>query len=527
MCRLVLCCWLLILAAFGKTAESAERVLVVCPAGWESAARDWKQFRQNQGYEIRVAAKADAIALDQPDYLLLVGTHQLLPARLVAAKINCRWGSEPQIATDYAMVDPDGDGLSETVVARIPAPTAAAAERYFKKVILAERQPAPLSDEHHLSVVASPGRFSPLLDRMIEATAVRLLGESTPAACPLDMIYADWRSSYCPDPLLYTKRVAQSLSRAGYWIYLGHGLHDRLDPFRTPQGIARTLDAKVIEQLNNQAADAAPARVAAIIACYAGAVDSHCLAEQLIASPAGPLSVIAGSRVTMPYGNAKLGAMLLDELFEQTTPTVGRVLHNAKQRMVGPVANGTALNELDTMLDLMASSYAPNREDRRQERIEHAQMYHLFGDPLLAVHRPKQMACSAHYEPVSSHLLKLTVAGVSPQSGTLEVALVKPRDHAMRLPRRKEFSITAEERDAYQSQWKHANERRVWSISVAVDAGAFSIEREVPSDSPTQLIARLRPTDPSQSLVTSATNVTPAVEPVQEVASKPDTALNR
>ncbi|MFO0884412.1 MAG: C25 family cysteine peptidase [Pirellulales bacterium] len=70
--------------------------------------------------------------------------------------------------------------------------------------------------------------------------------------------------------------------------------------------ILRTADCSKLRSQNGLS-------IAVLLACYTGAFDQpeDCLAEEMLRAPQGPVAVIGGSRVTMPYGIAVLGTEFL------------------------------------------------------------------------------------------------------------------------------------------------------------------------------------------------------------------------
>ena len=145
-----------------------------------------------------------------------------------------------------------------------------------------------------------------LADMLLENTAKKILTDGIPAAFETTMTYANWRSRYCPSPVQFEQTAVGRLDEGGFvWVYLGHGHRTRLDYIYTPAGYAPVLEAESVARLN--CPPAAP--IAVLQACYAGAFDgpTECLAEWMLRAEKGPVAVICGSRVTMPYGMSVFG----------------------------------------------------------------------------------------------------------------------------------------------------------------------------------------------------------------------------
>jgi hypothetical protein len=98
-----------------------------------------------------------------------------------------------------------------------------------------------------------------------------------------------------------------------FWVYIGHGWIDCLDRFtygKTEELICSAEDAKRFSSPNGPP-------IAVLLACYTGAFDAKvdCFAERLLQQSDGPIAVIAGSRVTMPYGLSQLAGEMLESCF--------------------------------------------------------------------------------------------------------------------------------------------------------------------------------------------------------------------
>jgi len=109
-----------------------------------------------------------------------------------------------------------------------------------------------------------------------------------------------------------------------------------------------------------------------------------CLASELLAADEGPVAVIAATRVTMPYGNTVLGCELLRSCFQGRPQLLGDTLRQAERNTLRPLQD----DQLRSSLDSLAGGLSPAPVDLAGERLEHVQMYHLFGDPLIRLRRP-------------------------------------------------------------------------------------------------------------------------------------------
>jgi hypothetical protein len=75
---------------------------------------------------------------------------------------------------------------------------------------------------------------------------------------------------------------------------------------------------------------------------------------------------------------------------------LGDTLRQAERNTLRPLRD----DQLRSSLDSLASGLSPAPVDLASERLEHVQMYHLFGDPLIRLRRP--MISDAQVEVSSS-----------------------------------------------------------------------------------------------------------------------------
>ena len=225
-----------------------------------------------------------------------------------------------------------------------------------------------------VNLLAGTGGFGPLADGAIEAAARRVIAAGIPPAYATRITYGNWRSPYCPDPCRFRQSTVESLSEGSLcWVYVGHAGHRSLAGLEVPGGLYAGLDIADLEQLRGR--HAAP--IACLLACHTGAFDApeDCLAEGMLAAPGGPVAVICGSQVTMPYSMAVLGTELLAEIFERRPATIGRAAVGRQ------AANGGAgeRSELRSALDALAALFNP--EAAEEELAEHLNLFNLLGRP--------------------------------------------------------------------------------------------------------------------------------------------------
>ena len=377
-------CALGIVSLFSANALATPDTLVICPAEFRAALAPWETHRRSQGHVLEVvdppATAAElhtairrAAGGGKLRFVVLVGDVQEVPTEYAEANINCRWGSEPMIATDQLYADVDGDTLPDVAVGRIPVDSIPELRGVVRKLLKYEQSSDQGAWRRQLDVVAGTGGFGTLTDALIEAAGRSVFQQVVPADYQVRQLPAD------PDA------TCEQISAGSFaWIYLGHGLPSMLDVANTPRGERPILAVGDVPRLRC----GANSPLAVLIACYTGAIDARrdCLAEEMALNRQGPVAVIAATRVTMPYGNAVLGCELLRATFADPPATLGEVWTRAQRKTL---AAAPANDSLRMSLDGLARGVSPPPVDLAGERREHVLMYQLLGDPLLRLDYPQ------------------------------------------------------------------------------------------------------------------------------------------
>jgi len=299
----------------------------------------------------------------------------------------------------------------------------------------------------------------------------------------LKMTYASLTSPYCPDPFSLTKSFIGNINQGGlFWVYIGHGNVDRLDDLVVGDEVVPICLSEDVSQFDVQ--DGPP--IALMLACFTGAFDARvdCFAETLLARKDGPVAVIAGSRVTMPYGLSQLCTEMMDRCFRDQIPTLGGILLHAKRN----IWNKSEVPQVDrvrakqqSMFEQMAKALSPEGHDLMEERREHVRLMNLLGDPLLRVRHPLNIPIRTGLEAVAGDAI--VVSGNSPHTGHLKVELVLTRD---RLPDglrpQNEFRGTEEQRKSMQENHSRASDLVLVKMEQETEAGDFSLDLLVPPD---------------------------------------------
>jgi hypothetical protein len=260
-----------------------------------------------------------------------------------------------------------------------------------------------------------------------------------------------------------------------FWVYMGHGQPRELDRVHVP---GQEYSILRCEDVGRVAARRGPP-IALFLACYTAAFDAQgdCLAEELLRAEGGPVGVIGGSRVTMPYAMSVLGIEMLKQCFVFRRPTVGEMLLYAKREMV----LGARSDERSKQIDSIASLLSPAGSDLAEERLEHVHLFNLLGDPLLGLAYPRQARVETSSSVKAGGLLK--VSGTSPIDGTATIELVVRRDRLKFQPMpRPEYQASREAGDEYRRTYMAANDSRLVSVHSPVVGGQFETQIKVPAD---------------------------------------------
>ena len=290
------------------------------------------------------------------------------------------------------------------------------------------------------------------------------------------MTDASLTSPYCPDPReLPNTAIARHNEGCLFWVYIGHGQRRWLDYMRVDRHAFPILNIDHVEEM--QAAAGSP--IAVFLACYAGAFDEQqdCLGEAMLAAERGPVAVIAGTRVTMPYGNAVLGHALLEQKFQHQHATLGELILQAKRA----AADGDAKGSSRLLMDTLASAISPNKDELQDERNEHMHLYNLLGDPLLRLRKPQAVALEVVETAKSGD--EIAISGVSPIDGRAIVELVCRRDRlTFEAPSRRNFELTDASAKQLSEVYAQANDQRWVEQSLEIRDGKFTTTIAVPDE---------------------------------------------
>jgi Peptidase family C25 len=509
--------WLSLFFSLFAAANPMGDVIVVRPSAWSAAIQSWKLYREQEGYrviEIEPAATAIemrakvsgtlrtlpsrtgsdglrelpfvALMSDCPSYQdrNSQAAENRIPVFYVDSKVGKNFGSEPIVASDQPYADFDQDGHLDAIVGRVPASSPAELQRYLDRVLRFERDTVRKDWSREIDVVAGVGDFGVVADTLIEGVTRQLLVDDLPEIYRLSMTQASPKSNYCPAPSSFCKTVVQRLNDGGvFWVYLGHGFVDTLDYLQfvePPMPILSNSSVSSISIPNGPP-------IAIFLACYIAAFDAKepCIAERMLLHTDGPIAIIGGSRVTMPYAMGLLGSELIRQSFVERKDRVGTLLSEAKRSaLVDEVdqkseepAGLTGLGESKhatrrRMMDTMAMALSPAGHSLNDERIEHNYLFNLLGDPLIRIHHPKPLEIEVPISVTAGD--RLLVRGTSPSPGRLSCEIAYRRSRIPDRLKELKTSLTAKTSETLQQQiYDAANNLTISTVEQSTDVGSF------------------------------------------------------
>ena len=457
----------------------------------------WVNYRSSQGHTLRVDSRAhtadeirQAIAKaaqgGQLKNVLLVGDVASrpqpdvprigVPTNYPKAKINVQWGSEPEIASDNPFGDLDGDSVPELAVGRLSAATPDELQTIIRKIINYEQDSANGLWRRRINFVAGVGGFGLLADAVLESATRSFISQGIPPEFRTSMTYASWRSPYCPDPRAFRQTVIGRFNEGCLcWIYIGHGHRHELDWVRVPNGRAPILSGDDVVHIRSR--QGSP--IAVFLSCYAGAYDAPepCLAEQLLRQQGGPVAVLAGSRVTMPYGMAVMSQSLMRQLFHHRTGTLGEIMLATKREMSQAKPEGFSRR----MLDTLAAAISPNPKGLDVERQEHVELFNLLGDPLLRIRHPKKIDVTTAESAEPGQSLKINCRGGLSGVGVIEL-VCRRGDFTYTPEPRLEYDGSHQGMQALNAEYWRANDDCFVQRRMLVDSDTFQAELKIPEN---------------------------------------------
>jgi hypothetical protein len=408
---------------------------------------------------------------------------KLVPTDLVPAKVNVLFGSEPKIGTDNPYGDLNADGIPELSVGRLTADTPAELTQTVNRIMRYEQQATGQPWQRNINLIAGVGGLGRLVDTIVENTTRKIVTELIPSGYQTSMTYGSWTSPYCPDPRRFSETAIGRFNEGClFWVYCGHGNRDRLDRIKLPDQSHQILDCESVDQLNCKTGSP----IAICLSCYTGAHDGadDCLAEHMMRQPNGPVAVVCGSRVTMPYAMSILSVEMMNEYFRGECETLGQLMLKAKQRMA---EKPDPKNTYRQSIDALGETFSPMPNLLVDECKEHMHLMQLIGDPLLRLKRPKSLGLklvngSKDTPRQFSVGDTVSVTGTTEHAGTILVEIAYQRGRLRQRPSfRRQYDSSDEAFSKIHEDYLKANSSVCVRKQISVTPGAFDVSLAVPN----------------------------------------------
>ena len=205
--------------------------------------------------------------------------------------------------------------------------------------------------------------------------------------------------------------------------------------------------------------------------------------------PNGPVAVVCGTRITMPYAMSVLSVEMMNEFFRGECKTLGQLMLRAKRRLA---QKPDPKNEYRQTLDALGQTFSPKPKLLEAECKEHIHLMQLIGDPLLRLKRPKQLSLkienapatkSADEPPSYSAGDTVSVSGTAERAGTMLVEIAYQRGRLRQRPTiRGEYDSSDEAFQKIHEDYLKANDSVVARNQVRVEPGTFKASLKVPKD---------------------------------------------
>jgi hypothetical protein len=487
-------------------APQAPDTVVVCPKEFVAALSPWLRHREAQGHTIEIVPNTktptqlresirEIARSGKLRYVLLIGdadpradhdsafARACTPTHRAQAKVNVKWGSEPEIATDNWYADLDDDQTPELAIGRLTADNREELAVMVRKIIEYEQNADFGPWRRQVNFIAGVGGFGQLADSVLEGATKKFLTDGIPAAFQTSMTYGSWRSPFCPDPRRFHNATVERFNEGClFWVYLGHGQRTLLDRIYVPGSAYHILDIDDVQKLDHGGRPP----IAIFLSCYSGAFDGphDCLGEELLRSGSGPVAVLSGSRVTMPYAMAILGNEMIRNYFSAHCDTLGEALLASKQKLAVAVEgdnNDPNSSSNRQLLDAVAKVISPDPGALDDERREHLLLFNLLGDPLLKLPHPGTVAIQLPENVYAGDSLQVSLQ--TELAGECTLDLVCRRDRLKETPPVREYY---DGRDriltAYDDVYQQANNGSWYSQRFQCQAGENQITFNVPAD---------------------------------------------
>lgn len=350
------------------------------------------EHRESQGLETSISIGTVAESLGKlsapPDYLLIVGDDQLVPAR---RGHQYRWLSTQNeaFAADPLFSDLDGDGLPEFPVGRIPSNSPEVIRAVVRKIIAYERRDLGVQDLN-LPIWSGTPAYGKLLDESADWLLMSTIDKHLPKWAQPWLISANPNNSLNGWPEEQSSLFNQQIQKgATLTAMMGHGSTDlflsMIGPV-TPRGrndiVYTNADARSLSSIDQLS----PPLV--IFACDCGNFadrERQSLAATLLLGSGGPVATIAATTESHPLTNFYSSIALMEALRRADTDRVGDLWLAAQRE-----ALGMRKPLIERMLKNVEGALEVEIDIPKLKR-DQVQMYAYLGDPALAIALPREL----------------------------------------------------------------------------------------------------------------------------------------
>jgi hypothetical protein len=484
-----------LLFGLGDAPTAAQRpdIVVVCPTEFRDAMQPWLGRREQQGHVVRMLGnEGSALAIRQQireiakegslKFVVLVGDApppeaddarraRCTPTFRLPSQVIRYWGGGTEFVSDNPYADLNDDGVPELAIGRITAHTADELTAILHKILAYEESRDYGPWRARINFVAGEGGYGDTIDSTLEAVVPRAIGCELPAGYQPTLTHAGWRSPFCPNPHAFHQCSLERMNEGClFWVFMGHGAPRTLQWAMFPDRHTPILRCDDCKQLH---CGATPP-IVMCMCCLTGdfGEENDCLAEDLLRAPAGPVAVFSGSNVTMPYGMAAMAKQAIHEYFDHHCETLGEWILRAKRDTMA----GYDL-PIWSLLHAVTVAAAPAGIDLKQERLEHLQLFNLFGDPTMRLQNAEEMKIVAPQTAAAGQ--PITVQAECRIAGTATVSLTRPLDIAGGASR-DWYDGTESGRGQFDATYQLVNRASVTATQVEIKDGKLVASLPVP-----------------------------------------------
>lgn len=356
--------------------------------------------RRGQGLDVVVANSSVAEAVSAlgapPDYLLILGDDQLVPAMRGQ---QYRWLStqSESFAADPLFSDLDHDGVPEFPVGRIPTNSPAQLRDVVSKIIAYEGRQLGARDLN-LPIWSGTPAYGKLLDETADWLLMSTIDKHLPDWVQPWIMTANPSNTLNAWPEEQFKLFNNQIQKgAAFTAMMGHGNTDLFLSMigrMTPSGRHNIVYNNAHAGSLDSPEKLSPPLV--IFACDCGNfADSErpSLAATLMLGRGGPVATIAATTESHPLTNFYSSIALMQSFHDPGIDRVGDLWFNAQQK---------ALTMRKPLIERMLKNVEGTLEveiDIPKLKRDQLQMYAYLGDPALKIALPQQLAATVKQDP--------------------------------------------------------------------------------------------------------------------------------